>query len=156
MASSSWRPMIDPWGERPPGVRGVFVILLGPPIVDGPRRFVHLSWQDENYVLRDFLRGVEREQGDDLPLADLWRAAKVRIPCKGRLRRSVEDHAFWREELQRLTSEYASTLPTGAAPAWPRTTPRPLGLAKGLGEVLPGFFDPLPDDLLDAFNGKGS
>jgi antitoxin (DNA-binding transcriptional repressor) of toxin-antitoxin stability system len=33
-----------------------------------------------------------------------------------------------------------------------RKTPRPFGLAKG--KILPGFFDPLPDDILDAFEGK--
>lgn len=32
--------------------------------------------------------------------------------------------------------------------------PRPLGLAKGQVEILSGFFEPLPDDLLDAFEGK--
>ena len=31
---------------------------------------------------------------------------------------------------------------------------RPLGLARGMGEVLPDFFKPLPDDLVEAFNGK--
>jgi prevent-host-death family protein len=36
-----------------------------------------------------------------------------------------------------------------------RRDPRPVGLAKGLVEVPPSFFDPLPADLLDAF-GSGS
>ncbi len=31
---------------------------------------------------------------------------------------------------------------------------RPLGLAKGQFEVGPEFFEPLPDDLLRAFNGE--
>ena len=35
-----------------------------------------------------------------------------------------------------------------------RTERRPIGLAKGLFEVPPEFFAPLPDDLLDAFEGK--
>ncbi len=35
-----------------------------------------------------------------------------------------------------------------------RTERRPIGLAKGRFEVPPEFFDPLPDDLLDAFEGK--
>jgi prevent-host-death family protein len=30
-----------------------------------------------------------------------------------------------------------------------RTTPRPIGLAKGKIKILPSFFDPLPDDWLD-------
>jgi antitoxin (DNA-binding transcriptional repressor) of toxin-antitoxin stability system len=35
-----------------------------------------------------------------------------------------------------------------------RTGPRPLGLGQGLGQVPPAFFDPLPPDLLAAFNGE--
>jgi len=38
----------------------------------------------------------------------------------------------------------------------PRTQRRPVGLAKGLIHVPPEFFDPLPEDLLDAFEGKAS
>lgn len=34
-----------------------------------------------------------------------------------------------------------------------RKTPRPIGLAKGTFEVGPEFFEPLPDDLLQAFYG---
>jgi antitoxin (DNA-binding transcriptional repressor) of toxin-antitoxin stability system len=34
--------------------------------------------------------------------------------------------------------------------------PRPLGLGKGLGTISPKFFEPLPDDLLDAFYGAPS
>jgi len=37
----------------------------------------------------------------------------------------------------------------------PRTEPRPIGLACDAGWELPdSFFDPLPDDLLKAFNGE--
>jgi antitoxin (DNA-binding transcriptional repressor) of toxin-antitoxin stability system len=39
--------------------------------------------------------------------------------------------------------------------AAPRTTPRPLGLGKGMGEIHPSFFEPLPDDLLALFHGEG-
>lgn len=31
---------------------------------------------------------------------------------------------------------------------------RPIGLDKGKVHIPPSFFDPLPDDLLDAFEGK--
>jgi prevent-host-death family protein len=37
----------------------------------------------------------------------------------------------------------------------PRTTPRPVGLAKNRFTVPDDFFEPLPDDLLDAFEGRG-
>jgi antitoxin (DNA-binding transcriptional repressor) of toxin-antitoxin stability system len=33
--------------------------------------------------------------------------------------------------------------------------PRPIGLAKGRFEVPDSFFEPLPDNLLDLFEGKG-
>lgn len=33
---------------------------------------------------------------------------------------------------------------------------RPLGLAKGTVKIHKSFFDPLPDDFLDLFEGKGS
>ena len=35
-----------------------------------------------------------------------------------------------------------------------RQTPRPLGLGKGMGEIRPSFFDPLPAEILDAFAGE--
>lgn len=31
---------------------------------------------------------------------------------------------------------------------------RPISLAKNLFQIPPGFFEPLPDELLDAFEGK--
>ena len=33
--------------------------------------------------------------------------------------------------------------------------PRPLGIGKGKVRIHPRFFEPLPDDLLDLFEGKG-
>ncbi len=33
---------------------------------------------------------------------------------------------------------------------------RPLGLGKDLGVISPKFFEPLPDDVLDAFDGASS
>jgi antitoxin (DNA-binding transcriptional repressor) of toxin-antitoxin stability system len=37
-----------------------------------------------------------------------------------------------------------------------RERPRPVGLAKGDFKVPPEFFDPLPEDLITAFEGKRS
>lgn len=37
----------------------------------------------------------------------------------------------------------------------PRVERRPIGLAAGRFEVPESFFEPLPEDLLDAFSGKG-
>ena len=39
--------------------------------------------------------------------------------------------------------------------AAPRTEPRPIGGAKGAVTVPPSFFEPLPDEWLDAFEGSG-
>ena len=36
-----------------------------------------------------------------------------------------------------------------------RTEPRPVGLAKGQIDVPASFFEPLPDDLFEAFDGGG-
>ena len=36
-----------------------------------------------------------------------------------------------------------------------RTTPRPLGTAKGKVNVQPEFFELLPEELLGAFEGRG-
>ena len=40
-------------------------------------------------------------------------------------------------------------------PATPKN-PRQLGLGKGSGTIPSSFFEPLPDDILDAFNGEAS
>lgn len=37
----------------------------------------------------------------------------------------------------------------------PAVERRPIGLAAGKFEVPESFFEPLPEDLLDAFSGKG-
>ena len=37
-----------------------------------------------------------------------------------------------------------------------RKKPRPFGFARGEFEIPDSFFEPLPDDLLDAFEGRGS
>ncbi len=36
----------------------------------------------------------------------------------------------------------------------PADEPRPIGLGKGLVEIPDSFFDPLPDEILDLFEGK--
>ena len=37
-----------------------------------------------------------------------------------------------------------------------RARPRPLGLAEGKVQIRPSFYEPLPDEILDLFAGKGS
>jgi antitoxin (DNA-binding transcriptional repressor) of toxin-antitoxin stability system len=36
----------------------------------------------------------------------------------------------------------------------PRSIKRPIGLAKGKLKIPPGFFEPLPSELIDAFHGE--
>ena len=36
----------------------------------------------------------------------------------------------------------------------PSDEPRPIGLGKGLAEIPDSFFEPLPDEILDRFEGK--
>jgi antitoxin (DNA-binding transcriptional repressor) of toxin-antitoxin stability system len=36
----------------------------------------------------------------------------------------------------------------------PETKPRPIGLARGRFAVPPTFFEPLPDDLVESFEGR--
>jgi antitoxin (DNA-binding transcriptional repressor) of toxin-antitoxin stability system len=38
----------------------------------------------------------------------------------------------------------------------PEVKPRPIGLARGQFSVPPSFFEPLPDELHDAFEGRRS
>lgn len=38
----------------------------------------------------------------------------------------------------------------------PRKDKRPIGLAKGQFRLPPEFFEPLPEEILHAFQGKGS
>ncbi|MFB3893784.1 MAG: hypothetical protein ACE15C_17360 [Phycisphaerae bacterium] len=49
-----------------------------------------------------------------------------------------------------LLVEYAESLRRASRPRR-----RNFGFARGQVNVHPSFFDPLPDDILDAFEGKG-
>ena len=55
--------------------------------------------------------------------------------------------------IARRNKPVAKLVPAG--PELPAKTPRPIGLAKGMGHVPPEFFEPLDDELLDLFEGKG-
>jgi antitoxin (DNA-binding transcriptional repressor) of toxin-antitoxin stability system len=37
----------------------------------------------------------------------------------------------------------------------PNAEPRPIGLGKGKVQIPDSFFDPLPDDMLELFEGRG-
>jgi prevent-host-death family protein len=55
--------------------------------------------------------------------------------------------------IARRNRPVAKLVPAG--PELPEKKPRPIGLAKGMGHVPPEFFEPLDDELLNLFEGKG-
>jgi hypothetical protein len=69
-----------------------------------------------------------------------------------RLLESLPDGATW-DDLLRL---FSTAPPPGRDPESrpSEAAPRPMGLAQGRGHVPPAFFEPLPDDWLDAFEGE--
>jgi len=68
---------------------------------------------------------------------------------KDRLLRAVEDLP---DEKAAQIVHYAEWLRGTKTPHSPR---RRLGTFRGKIMILPSFFDPLPDDILDAFEGRG-
>src|SRR5687767_3786170 len=67
-----------------PGRRGRYLLYLGPPIIpaiDGKGRYVHVSWRDHAWCIRDYVAGKERREGDDFTIDDIWRRALDRIPA---------------------------------------------------------------------------
>jgi hypothetical protein len=59
-------------------------------------------------------------------------------------------------ERLRLVERLVSDLAAQVTDPSDLETPRPIGLARGAFEVPEAFFDPLPDDLLEAFSGAGA
>ena len=72
---------------------------------------------------------------------------------EARLREMAEkagtDVTAYVSRLIELATDHGQVLPNNSAP--PGT--RPIGLAKGTFAIPSSFFDPLPDDVLDAFEG---
>ena len=92
-------------GGTLPGERGRYVLLLEPPLVQGEPHYVHFSWKDFSFCIRDYIQQLERRQAEDLTPTDVWDAALDRIPCKGELYVPVENFEFWRRKLTDLTEE---------------------------------------------------
>jgi hypothetical protein len=59
------------------------------------------------------------------------------------------------EPLVAAIESMVSTYRAKSMPAAERRPPRPVGWLRGKVEVPDSFFDPLPDDLLDLFEGRG-
>ncbi len=96
-----------------PGKRGRYLLYLGPPIIraiEGRGRFVHFSWSGESYCIRDFIAGVERREGTDFTVEQVWRRATDRIPATGDYYRPHSEGKFWRETLDDMTRVHHSTV----------------------------------------------
>ena len=72
---------------------------------------------------------------------------------KAHLSKYLRDLTEGREEVVTVCNRNVAVAELRALPA-PRKGPRPLGLAAGTFTVLPSFYDPLPDDLVRAFEGE--
>ncbi len=108
-AVGDWKPMrtiSEGAGDSfLPGARGRYLLWLEPPMVTGDPHWVHFSWREESFCIRDFINGRERRQDPTLNATQVWRNAKRRIPCKGELYKPVEDFDFWKRKLEELSKE---------------------------------------------------
>jgi hypothetical protein len=95
-----------------PGKKGRYILYLGSGIIEpfsGMGRYVHVSWSGASYCIRDYVAGVERREGNDLTIEQIWKRALDRIPATGELYVPYKDGKFWKEKLGMLTAVYHST-----------------------------------------------
>ena len=85
-----------------PGSRGRYLLWLEPPLISGRPRWVHFSWMEESFCIRDYINGMERRQDPTINATQVWRSAKHRIPCRGELYKPVEEFDFWKRKLEEL------------------------------------------------------
>lgn len=86
-----------------PADRGRYLLQLSPPFVQDETHFVHFSWLNESFCIRDFMKGIERRQGGDLTASSVWQAAEARIPATGQFFVPVENYEFWTQTLTQLS-----------------------------------------------------
>src|SRR5664280_2675010 len=104
----TWQSMRIPGGGQGnslPGDRGRYLLFLEPPLVEGAGHYVHFSWKDESFCIRDYMQHLERRQGPGVSPLDIWGAAQDRIPCKGELYVPVENFEFWVKKTTDLTEK---------------------------------------------------
>ena len=93
-------------GECPlPSARGRYLLWLEAPLLSGGPHWVHFSWADESFCIRDFTKGMERRQDQCISATQVWQSAKSRIPCMGELCKPVQDFEFWKQKLDRMNQE---------------------------------------------------
>jgi hypothetical protein len=88
-----------------PGERGRYLLRLEAPMIEGEARYVHFSWKDNSFCIRDYIRQRERRQEPGLTPSGVWEAASDRIPCKGELYVPVDNFEFWTSRLSELTEK---------------------------------------------------
>jgi hypothetical protein len=88
-----------------PSTRGRYLIFIGEPILKGPPRWVHFSWRNESFCLRDFRTGVILRQDLTRRVADVWRAATKRKPAIGEYFHPVGDWEWWKGKLAELSEQ---------------------------------------------------
>jgi hypothetical protein len=76
---------------------------LSPPWVEGDSHYLHFSWLNESFCLRDYITGAERRQSGDATASTIWQAAEDRIPATGEFFVPVENHEFWTSKLKQLS-----------------------------------------------------
>lgn len=86
-----------------PGDRGRYLLRLSPPWVEGESHYVHFSWLNESFCLRDYVNDAERRQSQDATATTIWHAAEDRIPATGEFFVPVENHEFWTSKLKELS-----------------------------------------------------
>lgn len=106
----SWQKMRIPGvgqGESLPGHRGRYLLWLEPPYVEGEGHYVHFSWKEGSFCIRDYIAQMERRQDDSgVTATDIWKAASHRIPAKGELYVPVEKFEFWTAKLTELSESH--------------------------------------------------
>jgi hypothetical protein len=92
-------------GNSLPGERGRYLLWLESPMVEGEARYVHFSWKDVSFCIRDYMRHRERRQAPGFTPQSVWDAATDHIPCKGELYVPVENFEFWTAKLTEMTEK---------------------------------------------------
>jgi hypothetical protein len=86
-----------------PADRGRYLLRLSPPWVQGESHFVHFSWLNESFCIRDYMQHLECRQSGDVTATSIWQAAEERIPAIGEFFKPVENHEFWTARLTELS-----------------------------------------------------
>jgi hypothetical protein len=65
-------------------------------------RWVHFSWFNDSFCIRDYVGRRERRQEPGLTASDVWRQAIAKKQATGTYFTSVENVEFWTDALRKL------------------------------------------------------